>query len=53
MNQLESFNNISASSGPWNSTIMQPLLSQTRKVQVSVVEGVVKLATEEIQDSSN
>jgi hypothetical protein len=47
MVRIESFNNISTGSAPWDRTIMEPLLSQTRKLHVEVIEGVVKLDTDE------
>ena len=47
MVRIESFNNISMGSAPWDRTIMEPLLSQTRKLHVEVIEGVVKLDTDE------
>lgn len=47
MVRIESFNNISTGSASWDRTIMEPLLSQTRKLHVEVIEGVVKLDTDE------
>jgi hypothetical protein len=47
LNQIESFNNVSTGSAPWDRTIMEPLLSQTRKLHVEVVDGVVKLDTDD------
>ena len=38
LRQIESFNNISTGSAPWDRTIMEPLLSQTRKLRVEVVD---------------
>jgi hypothetical protein len=32
--QIESFNNISTGKAAWDRTIMEPLLSQTRKIHV-------------------
>jgi hypothetical protein len=45
--QIESFNNISTGGALWDRTIMEPLLSQTRKVYVEVTDGIVKLDTDE------
>lgn len=47
LDQIEGFNNLSTGSRPWDRSIMEPLLSQTRKVYVEVTEGVVKLDTDE------
>ena len=47
INQIESFNNISSGQGQWDRTIMEPLLSQTRKMHVQVVDGIAKLDTNE------
>ena len=49
--QIESFNNISTGSEVWDRTIMEPLLSQTRKVYVEVRDGVVILDTDETNAS--
>lgn len=46
LNRIESFNNISTGSAPWDRTIMEPLLSQTRKLYVEVADGIVKLDTD-------
>lgn len=45
--RIESFNKVSTGSGSWDRSIMEPLLSQTRKVHVEVSDGVIKLDTDE------
>ena len=47
LGKIESFNNISTGSAPWDRTIMEPLLSQTRKLKVEVVDSIVKLDTDQ------
>jgi hypothetical protein len=44
--QIESFNNISTGKAAWDRTIMEPLLSQTRKIHVEVIDGIVNLDTD-------
>jgi hypothetical protein len=53
LGQIESFNNISGGSAAWDRTIMEPLLSQTRKLYVEVEEGIVKLDTDETNASED
>lgn len=53
LSRIESFNNISTGSGPWDRTIMEPLLSQTRKLYVEVSDGIVKLDTDETNASED
>lgn len=45
--RIESFNKVSTGSAEWDRSIMEPLLSQTRKLHVEVVDGVIKLDTDE------
>ena len=45
--RIESFNKVSTGSAAWDSSIMEPLLGQTRKVHVEVSEGMIKLDTDE------
>lgn len=45
--RMESFNKVSTGNAKWDKSIMEPLLSQTRKVHVEVTEGIIKLDTDE------
>ncbi len=45
--RMESFNKVSTGTAEWDKSIMEPLLSQTRKVHVEVAEGIIKLDTDE------
>jgi hypothetical protein len=45
--KIESFNKVSTGNAEWDRSIMEPLLSQTRKVHVEVSEGIIKLDTDE------
>lgn len=53
LGQIDSFNNVSTGTAAWDQTIMEPLLSQTRKLYVEVSEGVVKLDTDETNASED
>jgi hypothetical protein len=46
-NQIESFNKVTTGDAAWDKSIMEPLLSQTRKIHVEVSEGIIKLDTDE------
>ena len=46
LTRMESFNKVSTGNAEWDKSIMEPLLSQTRKVHVEVTEGIIKLDTD-------